>query len=68
MSVKFDNYINLYYMDYDNAIQFLKQKYGVGKTDYFSPKSYERFLRGETKNLRKENYQRTSEGGLTSNN
>lgn len=62
MSAKFDNYINLYNMDYDNAIQFLKQKYGVGKDDYFSQKSYERFLRGETKNLRKGNYQRTSEG------
>lgn len=49
-------------MDYDNAIQFLKKKYGVGKDDYFSQKSYERFLRGEIKRPTKGNYQRTSEG------
>lgn len=49
-------------MDYDNAIQFLKQKYGVAKADYFSQKSYERFLRGEIKRPTKGNYQRTSEG------
>lgn len=56
------NYNELLLKNYDEAIEFLLQKYGPSQFDYYSEKSYQRFLNGEIKSVTRGKYSRTSEG------
>ncbi|GAB2022191.1 hypothetical protein RyT2_12650 [Pseudolactococcus yaeyamensis] len=47
---------------YDDAVNFLLEKYGPATSDYFSEKSYNRFKSGEIKSISKGKITRTSEG------
>lgn len=55
-------YLELLDLDYDEIIEYMLEKYGPAKDDYYREKSYERFLNGEIKNITKGKYTRTSEG------
>lgn len=48
--------------NYDEAVEFLLQKYGSAQDDYFRENSYQRFLKKEIKNITKGKFSRTSEG------
>ncbi|WP_135449560.1 hypothetical protein [Planococcus citreus] len=47
---------------YDEAIEFLLKKYGPSQYDYFSEKSYQRFMNGEIKNITRGKFTRSGEG------
>ena len=55
-------YLALLSKTYDEAVEFLFKKYGPAKNDYYRGKSYERFFKGETKNITRGKYSRSSEG------
>jgi hypothetical protein len=59
---RYKEYEDLLSKTYDEAVEFLLQKYGTAKDDYFSEKSYQRFMAGEIKNITTGKYKRTSEG------
>lgn len=58
----YKEYENLLTKTYDEAIEFLLKKYGPSQYDYFSEKSYQRFMNGEIKNITSGKYKRTAEG------
>ena len=55
-------YNSLLKMSYDDAVSLLLKKYGPSKADYFSEKSYQRFLNNEIKTISKGKISRTNEG------
>ncbi|WP_269052149.1 hypothetical protein [Sporosarcina sp. G11-34] len=58
----YKEYVDLLSKNHDQAIEFLLQKYGPSKDDYFREKSYQRFMNGEIKSITKGNFTRTGEG------
>lgn len=61
-SDKLIGYLLLLDLTYSEAVKYLLAKYGPATNDYFSEKSYSRFLRGEIKSITRKKYQRTFEG------
>lgn len=59
---KYNDYKDLLSKTYDEAVEFLLQKYGFSQDDYYIENSYHRFMNGEIKNIKKGKYSRTSEG------
>lgn len=59
---KYNEYKDLLSKTYEEAVEFLLQKYGFAQDDYYREKSYHRFMNGEIKNITKGKYTRTSEG------
>ena len=59
---KMTEYKQLLSKNYDKSVEFLLEKYGTAKDDYFSEKSYERFLKGEIKNITKGKFSRSVDG------
>lgn len=59
---KYKGYEDLLSKTYDEAVECLLQKYGPAQYDYFSEKSYQRFMDEEIKNITKGKYKRTGEG------
>lgn len=59
---KLTEYKQLISNNYDKAVEFLLKKYGTAEDDYFSEKSYERFLKGEIKNITKGKFSRSVDG------
>lgn len=59
---KLQEYKKMLSYTYDEAVEHLIQKYGPAQVDYYSEKSYQRFLNGEIKKISKEKHSRTSEG------
>lgn len=55
-------YLVLLSKTYNEAVEFLLKKYGAAEDDYYREKSYERFLRGEIKNITKGKFARSMEG------
>lgn len=62
MIAKTEAYYQLLNLSYDGAVNFLLNKYGPSKDNYFKEKSYNRFLKKEIKSIAKGKYSRTSEG------
>lgn len=62
MISKTEDYYQLLSLSYDGAVNFLLNKYGPSKDNYFKEKSYNRFLNKEIKSIAKGKYSRTSEG------
>jgi|SRR5690625_942115 len=58
----YKEYKNLLSKTYHEAVDFLLQKYGFARDDYYRENSYDRFINGEIKNITKGKYSRTSEG------
>lgn len=58
----YKEYQDLLLKNYDEAVDFLLQKYGSAQDDYFKEKSYKRFMNKEIKSIGKGNISRTSEG------
>lgn len=58
----YEEYKDLLSKSYDEAVEFLLQKYGPAQDDYFREKSYKRFMNKEIKSIAKGNISRTSEG------
>jgi hypothetical protein len=57
------NYASFLQQSYSQYVEFLLSKYGPGLDDYYSKKSYDRFLSGEIKTLSKKGkVSRTAEG------
>ena len=61
-SEKLNGYMSLLNLSYSQVVQYLLNKYGLANSDYFSEKSYERFLKREIKSITKGNFSRTNEG------
>lgn len=59
---KLTEYKQLLSKNYEKAVEFLLKKYGTAEDDYFSEKSYERFLKGEIKNITKGKFSRSVDG------
>lgn len=59
---KMTEYNKLLSKNYDQAVEFLHEKYGTAEDAYFSEKSYERFLKGEIKNITKGKFSRSVDG------
>ena len=59
---RYHEYKNLLSKTYDEAVEYVLQKYGFAQDDFFREKSYHRFLNGEIKNITKGKYSRTDEG------
>lgn len=59
---KKEEYLFLLSKTYSDAVNILLDKYGAAEDHYFREKSYERFFRGEIKNITKGNYLRSAEG------
>src|SRR5699024_5402852 len=49
-------------MNYEEAVDYLLQKYGPAQDDYFRESSYQRFMKGEIKNITKGKTSRAKEG------
>lgn len=62
MANKLENYLKLFSLSYDEAVNALLKKYGGSQYDYFSKKSYEKFLEGQTVSIPKGKFTRTKEG------
>lgn len=62
MESKLEEYCELLSLSYNDAVKRLLQKYGEGKYNYFSEKSYNNFLAGKTKTITKGKISRTQEG------
>ena len=58
----YEEYKDLLSKSYDEAVEFLLQKYGPAQDDYFREKSYKRFMNNEIKSIAKGKISRTSEG------
>ena len=59
---KYQFYLKSLETTYYEVVKYLLNKYGSANVNYFSKKSYERFMNGEIKSISKEKYSRTSEG------
>lgn len=59
---KKEAYLVLLSKTYDEAVEYLLAKYGPAEDDYYSGKSYKRFLNGEIANITRGKYSRSSEG------
>ncbi|MFB9860877.1 hypothetical protein ACFPFV_08010 [Salinicoccus siamensis] len=59
---KKDEYLSLLSKPYNEAVEFLLNKYGAAEDDYYREKSYERFLNGEIKSIAKGKFARSLEG------
>lgn len=59
---KYKAYKNLLSKTYNEAVEFLLQKYGFAQDDYYREKSYHRFMNGEIQNITRGKYSRTDEG------
>ena len=59
---KLTEYKQLLSKNYDKAIEILFEKYGAAEDDYFSKKSYERFFKGEIKQITKGKFSRSVDG------
>lgn len=55
-------YKQLLSKNYDEAVDFLHEKYGTAEDHYFSEKSYDRFLKGEIKNITRGKFSRSADG------
>lgn len=62
MSEKVEGYKLLLKMTYEEAGQYLVDKYGAVKDDYFRENSYYRFLNGEIKSIAKGKFSKAQEG------
>lgn len=58
----YKEYLVLLSKTYEEAVEFLLQKYGPAQDDYFRENSYQRFMNGEIKNITKGKASRTNEG------
>lgn len=58
----YKEYLDLLSMNYEEAVDWLLQKYGAAQDDYFKEYSYQRFMNGEIKNITKGKASRTNEG------
>ncbi|MCM3612694.1 hypothetical protein M4S82_15720 [Planococcus sp. MERTA32b] len=58
----YGGYLDLLSKNYEEAVDWLLQKYGPAQDDYFRESSYQRFMNGEIKNITKGKASRTSEG------
>lgn len=58
----YEIYLKMMDMNYLDAVEFLKDKYGPAEFNYFKEKSYNKFLNGEIKSITKDKYSRTDEG------
>ncbi|MDE0581456.1 hypothetical protein ON064_00130 [Planococcus sp. A6] len=58
----YKEYLVLLSKSYEDAIEWLLQKYGSAQDDYFREASYQRFMNGEIKNITKGKFSRTTEG------
>ena len=59
---RYKEYLDLLSKTYEEAVEFLLQKYGPALDDYYREKSYQRFMNGEIKNISKGKISRTNEG------
>lgn len=59
---KYQEYRKLLLKVYDEVVEFLLQKYGPAKDDYYREESYQRFMNGEIKSITKGKHSRTIEG------
>lgn len=59
---KFMEYKQLLSKSYDEAVDFLLEKYGAANDDYFREQSYERFFRDEIKKITKGKFSKSDEG------
>lgn len=59
---RFDEYLELINMTYEEACKKMHAKYGEVRDDFFREASYERFLKGEIKNPTKGKYSATDQG------
>ncbi|GAA3720725.1 hypothetical protein GCM10022378_08430 [Salinicoccus jeotgali] len=59
---KKDEYFALLSKTYNEAVEFLLDKYGAAEDDYYREKSYGRFLNGEIKSIAKGKFSRSLEG------
>lgn len=58
----YKGYMELLTKTYNEAVDFLLNKYGSAKDDYFRESSYQRFMNGEIKNITPGKITRTNEG------
>lgn len=58
----YKEYLDLLSKNYEEAVDFLLQKYGPAQDDYFRESSYQRFMNGEIKNITRGKASRTNEG------
>ena len=58
----YNEYKKLLTKTYDEAVNFLLNKHGSAKDDYFRESSYQRFMNGEIKNITPGKTTRTNEG------
>lgn len=58
----YKGYLDLLSKNYGDAVDLLLQKYGPAQDDYFREFSYQRFMKGEIKNITKGKFTRTNEG------
>lgn len=58
----FEEYLDLLSKNYEEAVDWLLQKYGSAQDDYFRESSYQRFMNGEIKTISRGKASRTSEG------
>lgn len=58
----YKEYLDLLARNYEEAVDWLLQKYGPAQDDYFREFSYQRFMNGEIKNITKGKFSRTNEG------
>ncbi|PTJ64190.1 hypothetical protein [Staphylococcus saprophyticus] len=59
---KYQHYINLLNMSYDEVIILLNKQYGEVTDNYYKEKSYNKFLNGEIKSISKGKFSKTKEG------
>ncbi|SOC37559.1 hypothetical protein [Salinicoccus kekensis] len=58
----YKEYLDLLSKNYEQAVDFLLQKYGSAQDDYFREASYQRFINGEIKSITRGKASRTKEG------
>lgn len=58
----YESYLRMMNMNYLEAVEYLKEKYGPAEFNYFKEKSYNKFMNGEIKSITKDKYSRTNEG------
>nr|WP_182475506.1 hypothetical protein [Staphylococcus succinus] len=59
---KYNYYINLLSLTYQETVQFLLEKHGKVVDNYYKEESYNKFLRGEIKRITYGKYTKTKEG------
>lgn len=62
---RFQHYLALIELSYDEAVAQLRARHGLVKDDYFVQASYEQFLAGKVLRLQRGNYSRTRDGLCT---